>query len=187
MFGNLIPINVSDVNKAYTREGNLKCKDDYGYNVCSIYNFTITNNAEASQSLIIDLYPVINSFNNLRFNLYDITNNELLISKKELKYDDKTNITLDSLLLNNSNNRSNTYELVFYIENQNYAQDDAGKSFGATIKVNSITTGYNIVKDLGTGCWKADENDSTILSEFTANTDKNENGKFDETDELKTE
>ena len=50
MLGNLIPINVSDINKAYTREDNLKCKDDKGNNVCSIYNFTITNNADVSQS-----------------------------------------------------------------------------------------------------------------------------------------
>ena len=177
MLGNLIPINVGDVDKAYTRENDLKCRDDNGYNVCSIYNFTITNNIDVSQNIIIDLYPVVNSFYNLRFNLYDITNNELLISNKELKHDDNTNITLESLMLNNSNNKSNTYELVFYIENkpeEDQTTLDAGKTFGATIKVNSITTGYNVVKDLGTGCWKADENDSTILSEFTGFNENNE-------------
>ena len=65
---------------------------------------------------------------------------------------------------------------------------DANKSFGANIKVNSVTTGFNVIKDLGDpGCWKADENDPTIISEFIGYKDNNENNKFDETDELKKE
>ena len=188
MLGELIPINEKDLVTAY----NNKCKDNKGYNVCSIYQFTITNTGNVVQDIIINMHPKANGFTNLKFNLYDITNNVPLISNESLTLNSETLIPLvNDLTLDTNNNKSNTYELVFYIKNDPYNDQtdlDAGKRFGANIEVNSVTTGTYILEELGDpGCWKADENDSTIISEFIGYTDKNGNEKFDENDELKKE
>ena len=192
MLGDLIPIDEDKVEYAYNREDNLKCKDDKGYNVCSIYQFTITNTGNVTQDIIINMHPKVNGFTNLKFNLYDITNNEQIVFNQELKLNSEEPINLENdLKLNTTNNKSNTYELVFYIKNDpnnDQSHLDAGVRFGANIEVNSVTTGFNVIKDLGDpGCWKADENDPTIISEFIGYKDNNENNKFDETDELKKE
>ena len=105
----LIPINESDLDKAYNKDGEEKCKDDLGYNVCSIYQFTIYNNSDVSQSLIIDLIPKANSFHNLKFNLKDVTNNKEIMNNVKLTYLSEGEINLlKNITLNGKSN--NIYE-----------------------------------------------------------------------------
>ena len=171
MLGDLIPINEDKIEYAYNREGNLKCKDDNGNNVCSIYQFTITNTGNVSQKLIIDLYPKVNGFTNLKFSLYDKTNNKPVITKRELTYlsEEPINLVKNLTLNTTNNNKSNTYEIVFYIKNDPYNDQsvlDSGKNFGANIKVNSVTTGKYILEGFGEECWTVDQNDLTKLIAF---------------------
>ena len=151
MRSDLISINEEDLGKAYNKTGDEKCKDDLGYNVCSIYQFTIYNNSDVSQSLIIDLIPKANSFHNLKFNLKDITNNKEIMNNVKLIYLSEGEINLlKNITLNNNSN--NTYELTFYIENKSEEDQsglDADKRFGANIRVNSVTTGNYILKGFG--------------------------------------
>ena len=167
MRSDLIPINEEDLVKAYNKTGDEKCKDDKGYSVCSIYQFTITNNSDVSQSLIIDLIPKANSFHNLKFNLKDITNNKEIMNNVKLIYLSEGEINLlKNITLNNNSN--NTYELTFYIENKSEEDQsslDSGKRFGANIRVNSVTTGKYMLKGFGDECWTATDN-NTKLTEF---------------------
>ena len=167
MRSDLIPINEEDLVKAYNKTGEEKCKDDLGYNVCSIYQFTITNNSDVSQSLIIDLIPKANSFHNLKFNLKDITNNKEIMNNVKLIYLSEGEINLlKNITLNNNSN--NTYELTFYIENkidEDQSSLDSGKRFGANIRVNSVTTGNYLIKGFGDECWTATDN-NTKLTDF---------------------
>ena len=170
MLGDLIPLNETDIEKAY----NNKCKDSNNYNVCSIYRFTISNTADVTQKLVINMIPTLNSFHNLKYNLYEINNDvsNKVKEKQSLTYDNKTPITLfNDLKLDNGS--SKTYELVFYINNNPNANqniEDAGKKFGAQITVNSVTTGEYKSKEIGESCYKvmeigAENTDTTYYSE----------------------
>lgn len=170
MLGDLIPLNEADVEKAY----NNKCKDDNNYNVCSIYRFTISNTADVTQKLVINMIPTLNSFHNLKYYLYEINNgtSNKVKEKQPLTYDNKTPITLFNNL-NLDNGSSKTYELVFYINNNpnaNQNVEDAGKKFGAQITVNSVTTGEYKSKEIGESCYKVkqigtENTDTTYYSE----------------------
>lgn len=170
MLGDLIPINETDIETAY----NNKCKDSNNYNVCSIYRFTISNTADVTQKLVINMIPTLNSFHNLKYYLYEINNgtSNKVKEKQPLTYDNKTPITLFNNL-NLDNGSSKTYELVFYINNNPNANqniEDAGKKFGAQISINSITTGEYVSKEIGESCYKVkqigtENTDTTYYSE----------------------
>ena len=52
-----------------------------------------------------------------------------------------------------------TYTIVFYIKSMDYDQtaEDAGKNFGAIVSINSLTTGYNIMKTYGDNCYDVEK------------------------------
>lgn len=157
MLKDLIPSSEEFAIRGYEIEEN-KCKDDNGYNICSVYRFTITNNADITQKLIVDMTPTLNTFHNLKFMLYEVDGNTK--NKKgdtfSLTVNDKTTINLDNDLILNPN-KSKTYELVYYILNlsdKDQTSLDAGKNFGAKISVNSLTTGTYISNQEGATCWK---------------------------------
>ena len=70
----LIPASIDNVIKAYTREDTEnKCLDKLGYSACSVYRFSIKNISDISQELQMTLNPTANTFTNLKFLLYEIT------------------------------------------------------------------------------------------------------------------
>ena len=159
MLGDLIPTSEEYAIRGFERGGEDKCKDDNGHNICSVYRFTISNTANVSQKLVINMTPTLNTFHNLKFMLYEIEGNTK--NKKgntfNLEFDNKTPITLEDNLTLNPNG-SKTYELVYYILNLpeiDQTSLDAGKNFGAKISVNSITTGTYISNQEGGSCWTA--------------------------------
>ena len=164
----LIPASLEVMLKTYNRTDGNKCLDQSGYSSCSIYRFSVKNNSNVSQELTMNLNPTANSYNNLKFILFEIKNNNPeQISKNPislLKGNYDSIQLVDNFML--TPNEERMYELVFYVENQDYAQDDAGKEFGAGISINSVTTGFNVTKQYGTTCWVVDPKDSSKLISF---------------------
>ena len=166
MKDNLIPAVEQDVPKfamknsyndeKYTDDDICKFTDEY--NACSLYEFTIENTIDAAQSLTVSMTPTLNQYNNLYFILYQGKANELKENSKVIEYN--TKIEQDTIHFSNLNlvlkgNTSETYTIVFYIKNLDYAQDDLNKRFAASISVNSITTGYNVSTEVGEGCYES--------------------------------
>ena len=165
----LIPASLDVVLNTYKRvDTENKCLAQNNYAACSVYRFSIKNNSNVSQELIMNLNPTANSYNNLKYLFFELKDSNILqlsenpVPLENGKYDSiplVENFTLTP-------NEERVYELVFYVENQNYAQDDAGKTFGAGISINSITTGAYVNKQYGTTCWNVDQTDPTKLISF---------------------
>ena len=164
----LIPAKEEVAKQAYAIEGDKKCIDSNGYSACSVYQFNIKNVVSVSQELIIDMAPTVNIFTNLYFMLYEIDENgnsgapiitnqidkltdEIIQSNNIPTYKLKKKLTL-----NPGSNK--TYELVFFVNNTETDQtlEDAGKQFGASIKISSVTTGKYMVESFGTNCWETE-------------------------------
>ena len=65
---NLIPVASEDDNfPGYPGTGASGCLDDVGNQICSIYEFTITNTASVAQQIYVSFDPVTNTFDNLYF------------------------------------------------------------------------------------------------------------------------
>ena len=182
MRNNLIPVVEGDVTKfasknlinstderKYTDEDICHYQDDMY--ACSLYEFTITNTASISQNIIVSMTPIINEYNNFYFILYESKVNE--INNELNKIEVNTKIEQDTINFNNTNvilkpEESKTYTIVFYIKNLDIPQDDANKRFTASILVNSITTGYKKVVQLGEGCYDFEmlEDNTLKLTKF---------------------
>ena len=168
----LIPADLDVMLKTYRRtEEGKKCLDNNNHDSCSIYRFSIKNNSNVSQELIMNLNPTANSYTNLKFILFEIKNNNPEQISKEPILLEKGNYTaiqlVDNFTLTPSEERM--YELVFYIENkpnEDQTSLDAGKEFGAHISVDSITTGAYVSKQYGATCWNVDPNEPSKLIAF---------------------
>lgn len=170
----LIPSAYQYVVKSYeepipgTRE---RCIDDNGYQICTVYDFTIENIADAIE-LGMYLKIGLNEFTNLKYMLYEVNGNnrtniysslDSMASNTELSYpigerqagekvslagyDEDSNAVKYSI----GANETKTFELVMYlneasIPGEEIAQDyEQGKSFAGTIEVkigDSNITGY---------------------------------------------
>ena len=158
MLDNIIPIKSSELEKAIYREN--ICVDDNNNHVCSAYGFMLQSTYEKDQKINISMAPTVNSFTNLKYILLkviDTENLQLEILTESPVSLEKNNLDTISLLENEtlSTGQQATYALVFYIENMGYDQtsEDAGKNFGATIRIDSISTGTYITKSFGKNCW----------------------------------
>ena len=171
----LIPSSLDNVNTAYTREDiNNICLDKYGYSACSIYKFKVKNIGDISQNIQMTLNPTANSFTNLKFLLFELKDNK---KDKLMNTTDLIKGNYDSINLYKNYtlkpNEEKTYEIVFYIEAKNYDQtsEDSSKSFGAGIRINSITTGTYVSKNFGSNCWTVTdviENDVVVAHKLDA-------------------
>ena len=164
MKNNLIPAVEQDVPKFAMKNSLNKytdndiCKYTEEFNACSLYEFTIENTMNVSQSIVVSMTPTLNQYNNLYFILYEGKANQLKENSKVIEYN--TKIEQDTINFTNLNTilkakEEKTYTIVFYVKSLDYAQDDADKRFAASIKVNSVTTGYNITTQVGEGCYES--------------------------------
>lgn len=170
----LIPSAYQYVVKSYeepipgTRE---RCVDDNGYQICSVYDFTVENVADAIE-LGMYLKIGLNEFTNLKYMLYEVNGNnrtnvysslDSMASNTELSYPIGERGAGETVSLAGYDNENNvvkyaigahdtkTFELVMYlneasIPGEDIAQDyEQGKSFAGTIEIkigdNNIT-GY---------------------------------------------
>lgn len=136
-----------------------RCIDDNNRQICHIYNFSINNTGDAVD-LSIDLKVGVNEFKNLRYMLYDVTDNsnitniyDSMITDSPIKsypidenalvvslagYDQNNDPIKYSML---GNNTTKTFDLVIYLSEANeggvnVAQDyEQGASFAGTIEV----------------------------------------------------
>lgn len=160
MRNNLIPVVGTDVddfamkNSKNGYRDNDICVYTEKYNACSLYQFTITNNANVTQELMITLNPEPNEYANLYYMMYEGNQNTLTPSSKVVKESTHIEGKNSSVMANEiilKPNESKTYTVVFYILSKNYDQTsvDAGKNFGSIIRVDSITTGQYTEGNLG--------------------------------------
>ena len=151
----LIPTSRENALKGLLKE-NDKCVDIYGLSACSLYEFTVSNDSNVSQTINISMTPLENEYQSLEFMLYnekieDITEDtEPIIANQELTYNSLTPITFNNLTETILANDEVSYTLVFYILNkdENQVTSDSSKGFRANINVNSITTGQYISEEI---------------------------------------
>lgn len=151
----LIPTSRENALKGLLKE-NDKCVDIYGFSACSLYEFTVSNDSNVSQTINISMTPLENEYQSLEFMLYsgkieDITEDtEPIISNQELTYNSLTPITFNNLTETILANSDVSYTLVFYILNkdENQVTSDSNKGFRANVNVNSITTGQYISEEI---------------------------------------
>lgn len=151
----LIPTSRENALKGLLKD-NDKCVDIYGFSACSLYEFTISNDSDVSQTINISMTPLENEYQSLEFMLYggkieDITEDtDPIITNQELTYNSLTPITFNNLTETILANSDVSYTLVFYILNkdENQVTSDSSKGFRANINVNSITTGQYISEEI---------------------------------------
>ena len=151
MFDNLIPMKGEDIENALNND----CVDDNGYNACSIYMFGLENTYGKDQKINISMKPTANSFTNLKFFVFKLSDDGIIFITEQPVSLEKNNLNpitlIESETLSPGEDNISTYAIIFYIESMDYDQteEDAGKSFGATIRVDSITTGKYMEKTFG--------------------------------------
>lgn len=135
---------------------NDKCMDVYGFSACSLYEFTITNDSDVSQVINVTMTPLENGYKNLEYSLYqgkieDIDNNSIpIVSNQKLDYNSLTPITFYDITETILGNDDVSYTLMFYLYDtgKNQVDEDSNKTFRANIKINSISTGQYINKEI---------------------------------------
>lgn len=155
---NLIPVNETDVKfKTVVGLTKDKCKDLNGNDICSTYQFTVTNPNATAQQVYFYFEPAQNTFTNLHYAVfkgtpteYDVTGEAvtdndrsagtgaLVVGDTQLTLNDTTRKEWTSLSqVLPANNGSATYTVVLWIHEDNSDQTatDAGKAFAAGIRV----------------------------------------------------
>ena len=169
MRNNLIPVMGTDVDDFAMKNSlngftnNDICVYTNEYNACSLYEFTITNNANVTQELMLTLNPSPNQYANLYYMMYEGEQETLTTSSKVVKSSTHIDGNNASTMANNiilKPNESKTYTVVFYIlnlETVDQTSVDAGKHFGAIIRVDSITTGTYVSNTVGETCYDMED------------------------------
>ena len=90
---NLIPVDATDAlfapfpaDSTVQSSGGHDCIDTVGNNICSVYQFTVTNPNNAAATIYLYLKSTNNEFTNLRFALFKVTLAELSASTNSNKF-----------------------------------------------------------------------------------------------------
>ncbi len=128
------------------------CKDDNGYTVCGIYDFTLTNSGANAVDVTATIIPSSTApeveFSNLKFTLYDVTNvaanAEPSAQNGTQVYEGYVSYTEFGLLSNSTattvnipgNDTTKKYRLFFWLNEAGALNDpEQGASFAGTINV----------------------------------------------------
>lgn len=155
---NLIPIDEANT-KFPSKVGLTKdsCKDDNKNNICSTYQFTVTNPNEQAQQVYFYLEPSSNTFTNLHYTIFKGTpttynvkgeqvtdggkaaNGSVVVKDTQLTLNSTTRISLDNLSQVLPAKGSATYTIVLWIHETNADQTttDAGKSFAGGVRIST--------------------------------------------------
>lgn len=157
---NLIPID--ETNTKFPSKVGLtsdSCKDDNKNNICSTYQFTVTNPNEQAQQVYFYLEPSSNTFTNLHYTIFKGTpttynvkgeqvtdggkaaNGSVVVKDTQLTLNSTTRISLDNLSQVLPAKGSATYTIVLWIHETNGDQttSDAGKSFAGGVRISTGT------------------------------------------------
>lgn len=135
------------ISKTYlATEGKSQCVDDNGNDVCSVYQFTVTNpNATTSQAIDFTLKVVTNEFTNLKYKIYSGSVSDALdtgatpvVAAANFGAKD-SETTLSALSQTLAPSGSVTYTMVIWVNETGNDQTsaDSGKSFSAGLTVTS--------------------------------------------------
>lgn len=157
---NLIPID--ETNSKFPSVVGLtstSCKDDNENNICSTYQFTVTNPNEQAQQVYFYLEPSSNTFTNLHYTIFKGTpttynvkgeqvtdggkaaNGAVVVKDTQLTLNSTTRISLDNLSQVLPAKGSATYTIVLWIHETGGDQttSDAGKSFAGGVRISTGT------------------------------------------------
>lgn len=151
----LIPTSRENAVKGLLKTSD-KCVDSRGFSACSLYEFTVTNDSDVSQVINITMTPTENGYQNLEYSLYQGTMDELdenstpIVSNQKLAYNSLAPITFNDITETILASDDISYTIMFYLYDtgKNQVTDDSDKSFRANIRINSITTGQYINKEI---------------------------------------
>ena len=155
---NLIPID--ETNSKFPSVVGLtstSCKDDNENNICSTYQFTVTNPNEQAQQVYFYLEPSSNTFTNLHYTIFKGTpttynvkgeqvtdggkaaNGAVVFKDTQLTLNSTTRIHLDNLSQVLPAKGGATYTIVLWIHETNADQTttDAGKSFAGGVRIST--------------------------------------------------
>lgn len=167
---NLIPID--ETNSKFPSVVGLtstSCKDDNENNICSTYQFTVTNPNEQAQQVYFYLEPSSNTFTNLHYTIFKGTpttynvkgeqvtdggkaaNGSVVVKDTQLTLNSTTRISLDNLSQVLPAKGSATYTIVLWIHETNGDQttSDAGKSFAGGVRISTGTLNEQGVANSG--------------------------------------
>ena len=159
---NLIPID--ETNAKFPSVVGLtenSCKDDNKNNICSTYQFTVTNPNEQAQQVYFYLEPSSNTFTNLHYTIFKGTpttynvkgeqvtdggkaaNGAVVVKDTQLTVNSTTRISLDNLSQVLPAKGSATYTIVLWIHETGADQTttDAGKSFAGGVRISTGVLG----------------------------------------------
>ena len=158
---NLIPIDAVNKYKAkfpavvgLTADS---CKDKNHNNICSTYQFTVTNPNEQAQQVYFYLEPSSNTFTNLHYTIFKGTpttynvkgeqvtdggkaaNGAVVVKDTQLTLNSTTRISLDNLSQVLPAKGGATYTIVLWIHETNGDQTtiDAGKTFTGGVRIST--------------------------------------------------
>ena len=161
---NLIPID--ETNTKFPSKVGLtsdSCKDDNKNNICSTYQFTVTNPNEQAQQVYFYLEPSSNTFTNLHYTIFKGTpttynvkgeqvtdggkaaNGSVVVKDTQLTLNSTTRISLDNLSQVLPAKGSATYTIVLWIHETNGDQTtiDAGRICTGGVRISTGIIGDN--------------------------------------------
>lgn len=152
-----------DIASKYRNESgeidkNKYCIDDNGYEICSVYKFTVINNSlDNPVPLYFTLKPNINNFTYLYFKVLDSDFNEVMGKTHLDNIEGKTEEEINSIVLTPLNKVLEastsitdpsfvTYYIVMWVDeiNENQTELDSGRTFASTLFVEAGTDGKGV-------------------------------------------
>ena len=149
----MIPVTEALMKKSYKRtdaatgtgtgrcEGYSAAGGNTVYNLCSIYQFTVSNSASIAQTIYASLTANTNTFANLKYCIFEGeagTTDTEKVACRNMPAEKSTDKNIFSDLIS-ATTGTHTYTLVMYINETSEDQTtaDSGKTFAGTISITS--------------------------------------------------
>lgn len=150
---NMIPVTETLMKTSYKRteaatgtgtgrcEGYSAAGGNTVYNLCSIYQFTVSNSATIAQTIYASLTANTNTFANLKYCIFEGeagTSDTEKVACRNMPAEKSTDKNIFSELIP-ATTGTHTYTLVMYINetSEDQTTDDSGKTFAGTISITS--------------------------------------------------
>lgn len=150
---NMIPVTETLMKTSYKRtetatgtgtgrcEGYSAAGGNTVYNLCSIYQFTVSNSATIAQTIYASLTANTNTFANLKYCIFEGeagTSDTEKVACRNMPAKGNTDKNIFSELIP-ATTGTHTYTLVMYINetSEDQTTDDSGKTFTGTISITS--------------------------------------------------
>ena len=154
---NMIPVTETIMKTSYKRTGEVtgngtgRCEGysaaggNTVYNLCSIYQFTVSNSASIAQTIYASLTANTNTFTNLKYCIFEGeagTSDTTKVACRNMPTEGNTDSNIFSEVIpakDGTTPGTHTYTLVMYINETTGDQTtaDSGKTFAGTISITS--------------------------------------------------